>query len=154
LIVSVVATVGGMIDAYWCRNALVLVFPAQAPGIVVNLPRQIDSRVGLVSTGVCAYETVLFALAPDLQPSNVNLTAPINSAASDVDGAGGRSRLRCALVIIQMSLSFVLIAGAALLMQSLRQVQSASCGFSTDKVLLSGVDLLSAGYSAERAKAF
>ena len=154
LILSVFATVGGMIVAHWCRNALVLAFPAQAPGIVVNLPGQIDWRVVLVSTGVCVFATVLFALAPALQASKVNLTAAINSTANGVVGAGGRSRLRSALVIIQISLSFVLIAGAVLLMQSLRQVQNASCGFSTDKVLLSGVDLLSAGYSAERAKAF
>src|SRR5262249_16988138 len=146
LILSAFATVGGMIVAYLCQNALVLAFPAQAPGIVVNLPGQIDSRVGLVSTGVCVFVTVLFALAPALQASKVNLTAAINSTASGVVGAGGRSRLRSALVIIQVSLSFVLIAGAVLLMQSLRQIQSASCGFSTDKVLLSGVDLLSAGY--------
>jgi predicted permease len=47
-----------------------------------------------------------------------------------------------------------LIVGAGLLIQSLRQIQSTPTGFATHNVLLSGVDLLSAGYNAERAKAF
>jgi putative ABC transport system permease protein len=148
------ATLGGIIVAYWCRNALVLAFPAQAPGIIVNLPGQIDWRVLLASAGVCVLATMVFALAPALQVSKVNLADAINSGASGVVGGRGRSRLRSAFVLIQMSLSFVLIVGAGLLMQSLRQIQRAPAGFSTEDVLLSGVDLLSAGYKPDRAMAF
>ena len=154
LILSIMATLGGIIVAYWCRNALVLAFPAQAPGIIVNLPGQIDWRVLLASAGVCVLATMVFALAPALQVSKVNLADAINSGASGVVGARGRSRLRSAFVLIQMSLSFVLIVGAGLLMQSLRQIQRAPAGFSTEDVLLSGVDLLSAGYKPDRAMAF
>ena len=124
------------------------------PGIIVNLPGQIDWRVLAVSAGVCVLATLLFALAPAIQASKVDLAGAINSGSSGVVGGRGRSRLRSAFVLIQMSLSFVLIAGAGLLMQSLQRIQSASPGFSTEGVLLSGVDLLSAGYNAERAKAF
>ena len=154
LILSAFATAGGIVVAHWCRNALVLAFPAQAPGIIVNLPGQIDWRVLAVSAGVCVLATLLFALAPAIQASKVDLAGAINSGSSGVVGGRGRSRLRSAFVLIQMSLSFVLIAGAGLLMQSLQRIQSASPGFSTEGVLLSGVDLLSAGYNAERAKAF
>ena len=37
LILSALATAGGIVLAYWCRNALVLAFPSQSPGIIVNL---------------------------------------------------------------------------------------------------------------------
>jgi predicted permease len=154
LILSAFATVGGIVVAYWCRNVLVLAFPSQAPGIIVNLPGQIDWRVLALSAGVCVLSTLLFALAPAVQASRVDLAGAINSGSSGVVGGRGRSRLRSAFVLIQISLSFVLIAGAGLLMQSLQRIQSASPGFSTEGVLLSGVDLLSAGYNAERAKAF
>jgi predicted permease len=154
LILSAFATAGGILVAHWCRNALVLAFPAQAPGIVVNLPGQIDWRVLAVRAGVCVLATLLFALAPAIQASKVDLASAINSGSSGVVGGRGRSLLRSAFVLIQMSLSFVLIAGAGLLMQSLQRIQGASSGFSTEGVLLSGVDLLSAGYNAERAKAF
>lgn len=154
LILSAFATAGGIIVAHWCRNALVLAFPSQAPGIIVNLPGQIDWRVLAVSAGVCVLSTLLFALAPAIQASRVDLAGAINSGSGVVVGGRGRSRLRSAFVLIQMSLSFVLIVGAGLLMHSLQRIQRASPAFSTEGMLLSGVDLLSAGYNAERAKAF
>jgi predicted permease len=154
MILSACATVGGILLAHWCRNALVLAFPAQAPGIIVNLPGQIDWRVLTLIAGVCVLATLLFALAPAIQASKVDLAGAINSGSSGVVGGRGRSRLRSAFVLIQMSLSFVLIAAAGLLMQSLQRIERVSPGFSTEDVLLSGVDLLSAGYNAERAKAF
>lgn len=154
LILSAFATAGGIVVAHWCRNALVLAFPSQAPGIIVNLPGQIDWRVLALSAGVCVLSTLLFALAPAVQASRIDLAGAINSGSSGVFGGRGRSRLRSTFVLIQISLSFVLIAGAGLLMQSLQRIQSASPGFSTEGVLLSGVDLLSAGYNAERAKVF
>jgi predicted permease len=154
LILSLFATAGGIIVANWCRNALVFAFPAQAPGIIVNLAGQIDWRVLSISIGVCVLATILFALAPAVQATRVNLAAAINSGASGVVSSQARSRLRAAFVLLQISLSFVLIVGAGLLIQSLRQIQSAPTGFATHDVLLSGVDLLSAGYNAERAKVF
>src|SRR2546423_8054684 len=154
LILSAFATVGGIIVAYWCRNALVLAFPSQAPGIVVNLPGQLDWCVLLASAGICVLATLLFALAPALHASKINLADALNSGSTGVVGGRGRSRLRSAFVLIQISLGFVLITGAGLLMQSLWPIQNSSPGFSTEGVLLSGVDLLSAGYNAERARAF
>src|SRR6267143_2039314 len=65
-----------------------------------------------------------------------------------------RSRLRSALVLVQVSLSFVLLAGTGLLLQSLQRMQNASPGFSTNNVIMSVVDLFSAGYKLDRAKIF
>ena len=36
---QLIAAVGGIAVAYWCRNALVLAFPSPRPGIVIDLPR-------------------------------------------------------------------------------------------------------------------
>jgi predicted permease len=56
--------------------------------------------------------------------------------------------------VLQVCLSFVLIAGAGLLLESLQRIRNASPGFSTNDVVVSGVDLFSAGYNVERAKIF
>jgi predicted permease len=53
-----------------------------------------------------------------------------------------------------MSLSFVLLVGAGLLILSLQAVRAASPGFSTQGVLTTGIDLFTAGYDAQRAKQF
>jgi macrolide transport system ATP-binding/permease protein len=154
LVLSAFATTGGIVVAHWFRNALVFAFPAQAPGIIVNLPGEIDWRVLALSAGVCIGATLLFALAPAIQASKLDLVAAMKSGSTGVVGSRGKSRLRSIFVLIQISLSFVLIAGATLLMQGLQRIQNASPGFSTQNVLTTGLDLFSAGYDVERAKIF
>ncbi|MEY2526910.1 MAG: hypothetical protein QOE73_1681, partial [Verrucomicrobiota bacterium] len=154
LILSAVAAGGGIIVANWCRNALVLAYPSPGPGIIINLPGTIDWRVLALSAGVCIVSTLFFALVPAIQASQVDLSGALKSEASGTVGGHGRSRLRSALVLIQVSLSFVLLAGTGLLLQSLQRIQNANPGFSTTEVVVSAVDLFSAGYKTDRAKIF
>jgi predicted permease len=153
LLLALIAAVGGIAVAYWCRNALVLAFPSPAAGIVIDLPGQIDWRVLIVSVLICVGATMLFALMPAIHASHIDLSGALKADGGGVVGGSGRSRLRSALVLVQVSLSFVLLAGTGLLMQSLQRMQNTSPGFSTD-VIVSGADLFSAGYNVERAKAF
>ena len=97
---------------------------------------------------------MLFALMPAIQSSHVDLSGALKSEGGGVVGGSGRSRLRSALVLVQVSLSFVLLAGTGLLLQSLQRMQNASPGFSTNNVIMSVVDLFSAGYKLDRAKIF
>src|SRR2546423_5766944 len=60
LILSLIAAVGGIAVAYWCRNALVLSFPSPAAGIIIDLPGQIDWRVLAVSLAIFVGATMLF----------------------------------------------------------------------------------------------
>lgn len=153
LLLSVIAAVGGIAVAYWCRNALVLSFPSPAVGIVIDMPGQIDWRVLVASVAVCIGATMLFALMPAIHASHVDLSGALKTDGGGVVAGSSRSRLRSALVLVQVSLSFVLLAGTGLLLQSLQRLQKTSPGFSTN-VIVSGVDLVSAGYNLERAKAF
>jgi putative ABC transport system permease protein len=153
LILSLIAAVGGIAVAYWCRNALVLSFPSPAAGIVIDLPGQVDLRVLVGSVAICIGATMLFALMPAIHASHVDLSGALKTDGGGVVAGSNRSRLRSALVLVQVSLSFVLLAGTGLLLQSLQRMQNANPGFSTD-VIVSGADLVSAGYNLERAKAF
>src|SRR5881275_1642437 len=145
LLLSLIAAAGGIAVAYWCRNALVLAFPSPLPGIVVDYPGQIDWRVLVVSAGICILATLVFALVPAIHASHVDLSGALKTEGSGVLGGTGRSRLRSALVLVQVSLSFVLLAGTGLLLQSLAKMRNANPGFSTD-VISTGADLFSAGY--------
>src|SRR6266403_2106946 len=154
LLLSVIAAVGGIAVAYWSRNALVLAFPPSVPGITIDYPGQLDWRVLLLSVAICVGSTMLFALMPAIQSSHVDLSGALKSEGSGEVGGSGRSRLRSALVFVQVALSFVLIAGTGLLLRSLMQIQKSDPGFSTRNVVVSAADLLSAGYKADRAKIF
>src|SRR6266850_2503748 len=153
LLLSLIAVVGGIAVAYWCRNALVLAFPPPLPGTVIDYPGQIDWRVLAVSAGICMASTLLFALVPAIRASDVDLSYALKAESGGVLGGSSRSRLRSALVLVQVSLSFILLAGTGLLLQSLIKMRNASPGFNAN-VVSSVVDLFSAGYNVERAKIF
>src|SRR5256714_4545133 len=152
-LLALIAAAGGIAVAYCCRNALVLAFPSAPAGIVIDLPGQIDWRVLVLSVAICVGATMLFALVPAIQASHVDLSGALKTEGGGIVGSSNRSRLRSSLVLVQVSLSFVLLAGTGLLLQSLQRMQNTSPGFSTD-VIVSGADLVSAGYDLERAKAF
>src|SRR5437016_6789841 len=154
LLLSLIAALGGIAVAYWSRNALVLAFPPSVPGITIDYPGQLDWRVLLLSVTICVGSTMLFALVPAIQASHVDLSGALKSEGAGVVGGSGRSRLRSALVLVQVSLSFVLLAGTGLLLQSLQRMQNTSPGFFTNNVMVAVVDLFSAGYNLDRAKIF
>src|SRR5712664_2527479 len=153
LILSAFGAAGGLLVAHWCRHALVLLFPARG-GVTMHLPGEIDWRVLALSAGVCLIATLLLGLVPAMQTSKIDLAGALKCHAAGVVGGGGRAWVRSGLVVVQVSLSFVLLVGASLLMQSLQRIRTASPGFSTRGVLVTAVDLVSAGYDAQRAKNF
>jgi predicted permease len=103
---------------------------------------------------VCLISTLVFGLVPAFQTNKIDLTSALKAESTGVMGGGGRALARSSLVLVQVSLSFVLLVGAGLLLQSLRGVTNTSPGFSTQGVLASWVDLVSAGYDAQRARDF
>jgi len=153
LLLSLIAAAGGIAVAYWCRDALVLAFPEPVAGIVIDFPGQIDWRVLAASAGICILATLVFALVPAIHSSHVDLSGALKSDGGGVVAGSNRSRLRSALVLVQVSLSFVLLAGTGLLLQSLNKMRNASPGFATG-VVSTGADLFSAGYKPDRAKIF
>ena len=153
LILSVLATAGGLLVANWCRNLLVLFFPYRGR-ISLNLAGEIDWRVIALGGAICLIATLLFGLVPAIQASKIDLAAALKSEAGSVVGGRGKSWVRSSLVLVQVSLSFVLLVGAGLLLQSLEGIQNANVGFSKQGVLVTGVDLFAAGYDQQHAKDF
>jgi predicted permease len=153
LILSVIAAAGGLVVATWLRNAVSLLVPPRG-GVVLRLPGELDWRVLALSASVCLVSTLLFGLVPALLTSNVDVAGALRSESGGVVGGRGRSWIRSGLVLVQMSLSFVLLVGAGLLIQSVQEIRHASPGFSTEGVLTTYVDLFTAGYDPQRAKIF
>jgi macrolide transport system ATP-binding/permease protein len=153
LVLSLFGAAGGLLVAYWCRHALVLLFPARG-GVQMHLPGEIDWRVLALSAGVCLATTLLMGLVPALQTGKIDLAQSIKMESASVVGGRGRAWVRSGLVLVQVSLSFVLLVGAGLLMQSLLKIRTASPGFNTRGVQDTAIDLVSAGYTPARAQTF
>src|SRR5258707_8030453 len=153
LLLSVFGAAGGLLVAYWCRHALVLLFPARG-GVQMHLPGEIDWRVLALSAGVCLATTLLMGLVPALQTGKIDLAQSMKMESAGVLGGHGRAWVRSGLVLVQVSLSFVLLVSVGLLMQSLLKVRTASPGFNTRGVQDTAIDLVSAGYDPARAQTF
>jgi predicted permease len=150
--VSAIATAGGLCLTYWCRDLLMLFFPSQ--GVPLRLSADIDLRVLAFSGLVCTVSTMLFGLMPAFQSSRIDLASSLKSESSGIIGGANRRWVRLGLVLVQVSLSFVLLVGAGLFVRSLASIKNASPGFATEGVLTSSIDLLGGGYDQRRARAF
>jgi predicted permease len=152
LVLAVASAAGGLLIANLCRNAIGLLFPYR-PGVVVNLPAEIDLRVLALSTAVSVLATMLFGLVPALQASRIDLADAMKSDSGSVAGGRGRTWIRSSLVAVQVALSFVLLVGAGILLKSLQAMRTTDPGFSTT-VVTTSVDMNAAGYDQARIRNF
>lgn len=153
MILSSIAGICGLLLAYLCRNLIAIFFPASSV-LATNLSGAIDWRVIAFSGGVCLISTLMFALIPALQTSKLDIAGALKAESGTSFGNRAKSRMRSAMILVQVALSFILVVGGALLVQSLQRLRSADPGFSPDNVVTTTFDLAGAGYDNARAQRF
>lgn len=151
LILAALGTAGGFLIAFWCRHLLVKLLPE---GRALYLPGAIDLRVMAMSAGICLLVTLVIGLVPASQTRHLDLAGPLKAESGSVVAARSRGWIRSGLVMVQVCLSFILLVGAALLLESLQRIRTTSPGFSTTSVAVTGVALVASGYDVPRAKTF
>jgi len=90
----------------------------------MHLPGELDWRVLALSAGVCLLATASTGLVPALQTRNLDLAGALKADSAGVVGGGRRAWVRSGLVLVQVALSFVLLVGAGLLLQSLQKIRT------------------------------
>jgi predicted permease len=153
LLLSALGAVGGLLIGYWSRHALALLLPALGGG-TLHLPGEMDLPVLALSIGICLVATLIVGIVPALQTRKVDLASALKAGSLGVVGLRGKAWVRSSLVVLQVCLSFVLLVGAGLLVESLHKVRTVNPGFSASRVLESAVPLVAAGYDVPRAKTF
>jgi len=115
-----------------------------------SLPRMeeitIDPRVLGFTVLVTLLTGIIFGLAPALQTSKVDLNESLKETGRQASGGAGAQRLGGALVVAEVALSLVLLAGAGLLLKSFRQLMEVDPGFDARNVLLLRLRLPDAKY--------
>jgi len=122
----------GVLLAVWGVDALVKFAPADLPRAEhVGVDRRVLGAALLASllTGL------IFGLAPAWQRSKVNLSQALKEGARGAGGQAARSWLRRVLVVTEIALSFVLLAGAGLFIGSAWRLATVHPGFVADNVL-------------------
>ncbi|MGC9972874.1 MAG: ABC transporter permease [Bryobacteraceae bacterium] len=113
----------------------------------------VDLRVLLFTAGLSIPTGILFGLAPALRSTRPDLVEALKSE-SPVFGRLRRFSLRNALVVVQISLSLVLLVGAGLALRSLGNASSIDIGMKPDNILLVAVDPKLNQYSREKTRRF
>ncbi len=137
----------GLLLATWGVRALLALSPTQ-------LPRYqeigVDLRALAFAFGVSVLSAVIFGVLPAWQGAR----AKMNSLRVSSRGAGDGARLnrwRSVLVIAEVALSFVLLIGAGLLIQSFKRVQAIQPGFDPTNTLAVRLSLPKARYKNRAA---
>ena len=138
--------VGGLVGlglAYFGLNLLTRFIPTNVaqPDTI-----SIDAKVLLFTLAVAVVTGLIFGLVPATQASHFNLNETLKEGGRD-SGAGARGkRLRNSLVIAEVAISFILLVGAGLLINSFIHLRNLDPGFRADHLLALNVDLSEVKY--------
>ena len=141
----------GLLLATWGTDLLVAYGPADVPRLrEVGL----DRYVLFFTLGLATLTGVIFGLAPALHASK---PAPGNMLKESGRGVStGRNRMRSALIVSEVALSLMLLAGAGLLINSFWRLLRTDAGFNPKGVLALDIPLSRETYKTteERVAAF
>ncbi len=110
----------------------------------------LDWRV-LGFTGAMAILTcVLFGLAPALRATRVEPSSVMRASGRGLTAGREKFSLRRMLVVAQVAMSLVLLAGAMLFVRSLQKLLAVDAGFRPEGIVAVSVDFRDAHYAKER----
>jgi putative ABC transport system permease protein len=119
-------------------------------------PLQLDAGVLGFTLCLAALTSLLFGLAPALGATKINLNETLKDGARAVSGSRSRQRLRGALVVLEIALALVLLAGSGLLLKSFANLRQIELGFNPENVLTMSLRLPNSRYQepAQRVNFF
>ena len=140
LLMSLAGAVAGAVLARTLSRGLVAFLnTANNP---VSLDFKQDWRLFVFLLAVSLVTCVLFGLAPALRASRTAPGAAMKTGGHGMTASRGRLGFRGALVISQVALSLVLLFGALLFSESLRNLLTDDPGFQAKGVLIAGLDFV------------
>jgi putative ABC transport system permease protein len=146
---TMLSAIGGLLGvalAMFAVRSLALVAP-------VELPRldsvTVDGRVMSFVAGLTILSGLLFGIAPAFRAgrSSAQQALAIDSRTS----AGAPSRTRDVLVVIDLALAMVLLAGAGLMLRTVAELTRADPGFDSRRVLSLQFSLVGKAYAEDSA---
>jgi len=147
-----IGAVFGFALGSWGVRALLLLVPANIPRLmdadgVRAVPPPLDWRVAVFTMAAALLTGVLFGLIPALQASKLDLVSSLKEAGNRSGTSRRHNRARSTLVVAEVALALVLVAGAALLIRTFVGLSNANPGIDPHNVLTLMTSLTSNTYS-------
>jgi predicted permease len=139
VLLSVAGGILGVLFAVAATRLIVVLLP---PDYVPNESRiTINGWVLLFSLGVSMLTGILFGLAPALRSSRPDLVGTLKDGGGGATGSMHGGAMRSWLVVAEISLSVILLAGASLAVRGFIQIMRVDRGFQPEHVMRIDVTL-------------
>jgi predicted permease len=152
LVLAFAGGIGGLAVAAWATRLLAAFQPP------IDLPLSLavttDARAFGFAAVLAVVSSAAFGLLPALRATRLDLVSALKSEGALAAGPGRRLALRHALVVGQVTISFVLAVGGLLLMRSLQAGSASDPGFPTRGLVQATMSPETQGYTDEASDVF
>jgi predicted permease len=132
LLLSFLGAVAGVLAAVWGVELLRATLPGSVPRLA---DVAVDARVLTVAGLVALASGALFGTIPALEASRPDVITLLGRAGRSQVGGRVSRRIRSVLVVVEVALAVVMLAGAALFASSFHRVSTVELGFDPARVL-------------------
>ncbi len=144
----------GWFIAKWGVHAYQLAMAYKASWLIIDY--SMDQRVLGYLIAISIATGLLFGLAPAIRLSKLDINTTLKDGGCgsiSASGGGGRGKhLASLLVIGEMALAVVLLAGAGVMIRSFLKVHTADVGVKTENLLMAEISLPAADYARAEAQ--
>jgi putative ABC transport system permease protein len=138
LLLSGCGAAAGWLLAQWLLAVVVKFSPEQ----VLRLGEiKVEAGVLVFTLALSVLTGLLLGLVPALGATKLNVNESLKDGAHGVSGGGRPSRLRGALVVLEVALALLLLTGSGLLLKSFARLRTIELGFNPDRLLTMSVRL-------------
>ena len=148
-VLSVAGAAMGLIVARWGSGALL--WALSYPGEHILLDLSWDAKLAAFAVTITMACALLFGLAPAVEATNVSLYSAMNNGVTT--GKRRNRFVNSTLVVVQVALSVVLLAGAGLLARTLQALLAQDPGYDPKGVLVAHARWQGAGESPQHEAA-
>jgi putative ABC transport system permease protein len=154
-ILAVLGAVAGVLLALWGLDAIKAIAPGGsasfAPSDAVRFQEaNLDFKVLAFTAAMAIGTGVLVGVWPALRVSRTaSLTLSLHEGGRGTSDGAQRQRVRSGLVVAQVALALLLLAGAGLTLKSFRNAQNTPLGFNPENILVADVLLPKARYDSD-----
>jgi predicted permease len=147
-LLALAGTVVGLLLAWWTGGLLLAALPGDPAAR--NLSAEPDLRITGFAIGTGVLTALLFGIVPAIQATRAGVIGALKEESGSVAGGSRQARLRRVLVIGQVALSMLLLAGAGLFARSLYNLKWLDPGFRVDDLFVFSIDPSLSGYEGGR----
>ena len=152
LLLSVIGGTAAAALALFASRPIAAAVASLPSPVPLALTFGVDWRLLILAIGLGALTTLACGLVPAWQSSKPDVLPALKESA--IVAAPRQSRLRAVFMTAQVAMSALLLVVAVLLVRGLMSAHTVDRGFVTNGVLITSVDLGSAGYSTARGLEF